>query len=221
VRHRRFLAFLWGLPAQESPGDDDRTGGWHTHQGHQTKVVAQPAAIDGIDPPTYQLPLIECLDPCCLRVQPDRLAHPTQGIAASVSGWQGNDSSCRPCELRCRWLLPERICTGAQPNCKSTAGSRKSTSLAPLREAASTNGNVASVRSSTSSGTPARSRYTSSSSKTAKIPNSWCKATNSSKGPTSHRRGQIRAVAPSQRLCYRGFIVAIPCHLLPPLELPF
>ncbi len=39
------------------------------------------------------------------------------------------------------------------------------------------------MRSNSSSATPARARCTSSPSTMAKIPNSWCKATNSSKGP--------------------------------------
>ena len=44
--------------------------GADTHQGHQTKVVAQPAAIDGVDLATHQLPLIEGLHACYLRVPP-------------------------------------------------------------------------------------------------------------------------------------------------------
>jgi hypothetical protein len=56
----------------------------HTHQGHQAKVITQPEARDGIDPPTHQLSLIERLDPGCLRMQPGRLLHPTQGITQRI-----------------------------------------------------------------------------------------------------------------------------------------
>jgi len=73
------------------------------------------------------------------------------------------------------------------------AGSLTSVSAAPLSEAPATKGKVASVRSSTPSGTPARCRIVVTASRAARMPSSPCSATNSSTTPA------LRVVAMSGR----------------------
>ena len=218
ARHRRFLALLRGRPLQQPPGDDHRPLARDADQADQAEVVAQAAAVDGVDLAPDQLPRVQRprrppagpapgrgLDPPegvpqGVGMAGQRLGLPAVGVAMAVVVARPG-SGPAPSPAGAGWPAP-----GTAPRPPGSGPARAGTAASP--------GSAAAARSAS----PARCRSTGELIQGVEDAQLDVQGDQLVEGPAGHRRGQVRPLTPPQGRQHRLPVLAIPdpLHRAPP-----